>query len=216
MSPPFQRTITVLLADRQSLFCAGLQTSLTSAKDIQIVGEAQDGFETQKLVAELRPQILLFEINMPGPHPLELQEWVRKHAPETITLVLTAQDRDNDLAMMMEAGVAGYLYKHESAEELENAIRRAAQGEILFDQAQLARARQWQEEVGSKLKQLTHRERDLLQLVVMGKTDKQISLELGLVERTVRYHLQKIYEKLGVSTRVEAAVQAVKWGLIQK
>jgi len=210
MSPPFQQTITVLLADHHSLSRAGLQTLLASANDIQIVGEAQDGFETQKLVGELYPHILLLEINMPGPHPLVLQGWVRKHAPQTITLVLTAHDRDDHLAMMMEAGVTGYLCKTESAGQLVEAIRRAARGEILFDETQLARAGQWQAEVGSRLKQLTHRERQILGLLGRGYDNKMIAGELAVTVKTTMYHITNLLRKLGLKNRQEAALWAMK------
>ena len=205
-----QKPVTILLANDHSILRTGILAVLAEAGDMTVVGEAQDGFEMQKLVAKLRPQILLLEMEMPGLHPIELQRWVRKHSPKTITVVLSAHDRDDYLAMMMEAGTAGYLCKNETAEQLVNAIRRAAQGEMLFDQAQFARARQWQEEVGSRLKQLTRRERQILELLGKGLDSKSIAGVVDVSVKTVSYHITNIISKLGVQSRQEAAIWAVK------
>ncbi|MBI3340538.1 MAG: response regulator transcription factor [Chloroflexi bacterium] len=205
-----QKPITILLVNDHSVFCTGILAVLARAGDMTVVGEAQDGFETQKLAAKLRPQILLLGMETPGPHPIELQEWVRKHSPKTITLVLSAYDRDDSLAAMMEAGVAGYLCENEPPEQLVNAIRRAAQGEILFDQAQLARARQWQEEVESRLKQLSHRERQILGLLGKGYDNKMIAGELAIAIKTVMYHITNLLRKLGLKNRQEAALWVLK------
>ncbi|MBI2759061.1 MAG: response regulator transcription factor [Chloroflexi bacterium] len=205
-----QKPIAILLANNHSVFRTGTLDVLALAGDMTVIGEAQDGFETQKLVAKLRPQILLLEMKMPGPHPLEIQEWVRKHSPKTITLVLTAYNRDDSLATMMDAGVAGYLCENETPEQLVNAIRRAAQGEILFDQAQLVRASQWQEEVGSRLKQLTHRERQILGLLGKGYDNKMVAGELAIAIKTAMYHITNLLRKLGLKNRQEAAIWALK------
>src|SRR4026207_676099 len=106
-----QKSITVLIADDHEMTRKGILEFLEQAPDIQIVGEAQDGDEIKRFVADLRPQILLLDLIMPNLIPAELERWVRTNYPETITLVLTAHDRDAYLSNMMEAGVAGYLDK---------------------------------------------------------------------------------------------------------
>ncbi len=134
--------IRLVLADDQEITRKGIRAMLSGAPDIEVVGEAKDGNEAQELTARLRPHILLLDLIMPGPRPYEVERWVRANCPETITLILTAHDRDAYLAEMVEAGAAGYLTKEISAQRLIEAIRRAVRGEALFDQTQLARAPQ--------------------------------------------------------------------------
>jgi DNA-binding NarL/FixJ family response regulator len=186
---------------------AGLRAILSSTPDINIVGEAQDGFEAKKLVDQLRPKILLLDLKMPGPPPAEIEKWVRSHCPETTTLVLTAHDRSAYLAEMMEAGVAGFLTKDSPSDRLIEAIRRAAGGNVLFTIEQIERVRRWRSEIGSKLESLTKREWEVLMLVKCGRTNYQIADELRITETTVRFHLRNIYEKIHVCNRAEA----VKW-----
>jgi len=119
------KTITVLLADDHPVAREGVRGILAKLPDIQIVGEAQNEKEVKELVAKLHPKILLLDLKMPGTSPFEIEKWVRENYPETITLVLTAHDRDFYLAGMMDAGIAGYLSKTERADNLIAAIRRA-------------------------------------------------------------------------------------------
>jgi DNA-binding NarL/FixJ family response regulator len=144
-------TTRVLIADDHPVTRAGIRAILEGAPDIEVVAEAQDGLEAQRLVAELCPRILLLDLVMPGPRPREIEAWVRAHYPETITLVLTAHDRDVFLAEAIEGGVAGFLTKEEAPHRLVKAIRRAARGETLISGEQLARARHWRREVGGAM-----------------------------------------------------------------
>jgi len=185
----------------------GLRAMLSQAEDIEVVGEARDGFETQKLVTELRPNILLLDYKMPGPRPADLERWVRENCPETATLVLTAHDHRSHLAVMMEAGVAGYLKKGIPESALIDSIRRAAQGVVHFDTDQLLMARQWDENVGTKWKSLSKRERDILKLLANGAGNPFIASELDISTRTVEGHVQNILRKLEVGT----CRQAVTW-----
>ena len=154
MSVSSKKTVTILLADDHPIAREGIRKLLAQANGMKIIGEAKDGFEVQELVPKLRPQVLLLDLKMPGPRPAELEKWVRENYRETITLVLTAHDRDAYLAAMIDAGVSGYLGKNERAEQLIEAIRRAVKGEVLFDRTQIERAKRWREEVGNKLNQL--------------------------------------------------------------
>ncbi len=206
--------IRLLLADDHPATRAGIRVILARAPDIFVVGEAQDGYEAQRLVAELRPHILLLDLQMPGPRPSEVEKWVRVHYPETITLILTAHERDAYLAGMADAGAAGFLGKNRPPEQLIDAIRRAAHGEILFDSEQLTRIRRWREEVGQRWDSLTERERQVLTLVAQGKTDQQIADELHLHVKTVGNHVSNILHKLNVVTRTEAAVWAIHEGFV--
>ncbi len=199
-----QKIITVLLADDHEMTRKGIRNFLEQVQDIQVVGEAQGGDEIKRLVADLRPQILLLDLIMPDLSPAELEKWVRTNYPETITLVLTSHDRDTYLSSMMEAGVAGYLDKKLRAAQLISAIRRAARGEILFDKKQLERARRWREAVSQKWESLSDREREVLQMLTEGVENKAIAASLGIAVNTVEKHLENIYKKLGVASRTEA------------
>lgn len=199
-----KNTISLLLTDDDPILRAGLRAVLTKANDIKIVGEAANGMEAQQMVISLRPKILLLDLKMPGMSAAELERWVREHYPETITLVLTAHDRDAYLASMIEAGAAGYISKGESAEALIGAIRRAAQGEILFDVEQFARARRWRETVSEKWASLTDREREVIKLVADGLDNKAIAKTLHITSRTAAFHITHIMEKLGVDSRQKA------------
>ena len=141
---------------------------------------------------------------MPNLSPVELEKWVREHYPETITLVLTAHDRDSYLAGMMDAGAAGYLDKKLKGNDLIAAIRRAARGEFIFDKGQIERARRWREEVTAKWESLSDREREVLHLLTEGQDNHAIADTLGISINTVEKHLKNLYEKLGVTSRTEA------------
>jgi DNA-binding NarL/FixJ family response regulator len=204
-------TITLLLVDDHPLARAGIREILAEADDIQIVGEAQNGDEVKELLAQQPTKILLLDLKMPGTSPAELERWVRKHCPETVTLVLTAHDRDFYLAEMIDAGVAGYLSKGERAENLIAAIRRAAAGEALITEAQLERAKRWREEAGDKWGELTKREREILLLVAEGLRSQAIANKLCITLKTVAFHVSTILDKLGVESRYEAAAWLYKY-----
>jgi DNA-binding NarL/FixJ family response regulator len=207
----FQKTITVILADDHPLARAGVSIILSKALGIRIVGEAKDGADAMKLVAKLRPRILLLDLKMPGPSPVEVEKWVRENYPQTVTLVLTAHDRDVYLADMMDAGVAGYLCKNERAENLISAIRRAASGETMFTEEQFSRAHHWRKNVGEKWNSLTEREHEILELLVRGFDNKTISKTLEITLRTTSYHVTNILSKLEVGSRQEAIAWMIKY-----
>lgn len=201
---PDRNVITVLLADDHPTTRAGIRAILQKAPDINVVGEADNGNDTMRLVAELGPQILLLDLQMPGPSPAELERWVRKNHPGTTTLVLTAHDRDAYLASMMDAGAAGFLAKTEKEEQLIAAIRRAAHGEILFKSEQLVRAQRWREEAGNKWKTLTRREREILRLFANGLDNEAIAKKLNISPKTIAFHFTNIMDKLEVRSRHES------------
>lgn len=120
------KIITLLLADDHPIAREGVRGILSSAPDIQIVGEAENGDGVKELLPTLRPDVLILDLKMPGTVPTEIEKWVRENYPETVTLVLSAHDRDHYLAGMIEAGVAGYLHKSERAENLIAAIDSAS------------------------------------------------------------------------------------------
>ncbi len=210
MSNGQAKPITVLIADDHEMTRQGIRNALNHAPDMKVVGEAQDGDEIKQLVASLRPRILLLDLVMPKLSPTELEKWARENYPETITLILSAHDRDAYLSNMMDAGAAGYLCKNKKAEQLIVAIRRAASGESLFDEEQFLRAKRWREEVGNKLNQLTRRELEILKLLAKGYDNAAISQELTITIRTTTYHITNLLKKLGLKNRQEAAIWALK------
>ena len=203
-------TIRVVLADDHPPTRQGVRAALESAPDIDVVGEAGDGVEAKKLVAALGPDILLLDLIMPGPKPADIERWVRHNHPETITLILTAHDRDALLAEMAAAGAAGFLTKDEDTHALITAIRRAAQGEALYTPEQLERVHRWREEVGQRWESLTEREQEVLCLVAAFRTDAEIATELCISEKTIGHHVSHILDKLGMSSRREVARWAFK------
>lgn len=202
--------ITVLLADDHPVTRAGIRAILNTAPDIQVIGEAASGFDVQRMVGELLPQVLLLDLQMPGPRPSELEAWVRQHYPEVVTLVLTAHSRDAYLATMMDAGVAGFLSKGDSEHHLIESIRRVAKGDMLFSKEQVERAVRWRTVAGNSWYSLTERQRDVLRLVARGMQNARIADELGVTTKTVAFHMTKIMKSLGVSTRSEAVAWMIQ------
>jgi DNA-binding NarL/FixJ family response regulator len=196
--------ITLVFADDHAVTRAGIRMILSQAPDIQIVGEAENGLEVQGLVERLRPQVLLLDLKMPGPPPAEIEKWVRTHCPETATLVLTAHDRDYYLTAMIDSGAVGLIDKNQPGEILIGAIRRAAQGEILFDERQMNRARHWRATAGAKWASLTERERQALTLLAQGLDRVETASRLEIVPKTVDYHIAHILKKLDVKSYKEA------------
>jgi DNA-binding NarL/FixJ family response regulator len=196
--------ITVLIADDHPLIRIGICALLENTPDITVVGEAQDGDQALKLVAELHPQILLLDLKMPGVSAASLEKWVRTHHPDTTTLVLTAHDRDAYLAQMVEVGVSGYIDKNVHGNSLVSAIRRAISGEMLFSSDQLERVRRWHKEEGARWASLTRREREVLRLLAKGWGNGKISSALNISMKTVAFHITNILVKLQVASRQEA------------
>lgn len=187
---------------------------LADAPDIAIVGIAEDGVQTQQLVAELRPHVLLLDLVMPGPSPAKIVLWVNSNHPKTAVLVLTAHDRDYYLAQMLEAGAAGYLDKGARTQQLCDAIRTAAAGQMLFTQEQCQRVRAWQAEVQALWQSLTPREQEVLRLICQGQSNQEIAQTLVISIHTVETHMGNLLDKLGVASRAEAAMWATKSGIL--
>ena len=198
--------IRVLVADDHAVVRAGIRAALEKAADIEVVGEAHNGAEVQRLTAELRPDVVLLDLVMPGLRPAEFVRWSRDNCPETEVLPLTAHDHDYYLTEMLEAGAAGFLAKSEPLERLAERIRCAAQGQILFSKEQRERVEHWREEVSTRWESLTVREREVLLLLAKGLDNAAIATTLGVTVKAVEHHVTNILCKLGLDSRLKAAV----------
>lgn len=203
-------TITILIADDELIARAGIRAILEKADDFEIVGEAQDGFEVQKLVPELRPKIALLDYRMPGPRAFLLEEWIRENYPETIALILTTHDRDSYLSKTIDSGMVGFLLKNEKAEQLILSIRQATEGTVCFSEEQIERAQKWKQTVEIKWESLSTRERELLRCLARGENNKTIAESLTVSIKTVEFHISNILKKLDMNSRVEAIVWMLK------
>lgn len=195
--------IRVLLADDHPAMRAGIRAILENAPDIEIVGEANNGAEVEKLVAGLQPQVLLLDLRMPDTRPAELVACLRSHCPETAVLILTAHNLDAYLSAVVRAGAAGFVLKEEAPETIVATVRRAARRERLFSDWQLKRAQQWHQEVGELWESLTDREREVLGLLAEGLNTAAIAELLTVTSKTVEYHVTNILGKLCLTSRLE-------------
>jgi len=211
--------VRILLADDHALFRDGI-ASLLRAWDHDVVGQAADGPSTVTLAIELRPDLVLMDVAMPG-GGLEATRQLADRAPEVAIVMLTASEDIEDLFQAIRAGARGYLLKNLEARELrsmldaiergEAAITPAIAGRIL---AELARGAANPVAAPSVPDQLTERELEVLRGVVGGFTNKEIAGGLGLSENTVKFHLRNILDKLHAQSRAEAAARAVREGLV--
>jgi len=207
--------IRVLLADDHPLVRAGISAILSGEADLKVVGEAGDGHEARRLSAQLEPDVLLLDLSMPGPPARDTVTWLQSNYPRVKVLVLTAYDDDVYVRGLVAAGVAGYVLKDEMPEAIVRAIRTVHRGDTWLSGHLL---RKLAAGVGNARREpetpvLSPRETDVLRLLVAGMTDREIGEELGIAERTVRYALRSVYDKLGVDSRAEAAAQAARWGI---
>ncbi len=212
-----ESTIRVLLADDHPLMRAGIRATLVTEEDFTFVGEATNGDEVWELCCETKPDVVLLDLNMPGPPAVDTVRFLHEQCPDTNIMILTTCDDGAYVRSLISAGAVGYVLKEEAADVLARAIRAVVQGDTWFSRAvveKMASLAIQEQPAGAVV--LSERERQVLQLVVAGETDRQIGHVLGLAERTVRHYLQSIYSKLGVGTRVEAAVHAVSMGLVKE
>jgi DNA-binding NarL/FixJ family response regulator len=213
---PDTRPITVLLADDHPLVRTGIRTALSAAPSLVLIGEATTGDEAQQMCQQHMPDILLLDLHMPGPPPVETVRFLQTYAPTVRVLILTAYDDDVYVKDMLRAGVAGYILKDVATESIVQAIVTVAQGGTWLSQSIAEKLVQWGtgEPQPRTPANLTPRETEVLRLVTAGKTNQEIGGQLAISEKTVEKHLREIFIKLGVSSRVEAAVRAVRENLV--
>lgn len=203
-----QELVRVLIADDHPLIHEGVRSALSGDETLELIGVASDGHECQQMAQSLMPDVLLLDLNMPGPPPLETLSELNKRCPGLKVLVLSAHDDYVSVRALLRAGVNGYVLKNEALDILLQAIRTVALGGTWFSQIvvqKLARTARITPE-------FTKRERDVLHCLARGASNDMIAAELDVTERTIRFHLKNIYRKLDVETRGEAIVWAVRAG----
>ena len=209
--------IRVLIADDHAVVRQGLRTFLELQEDIEVVGDAADGEAALAGVQRHEPDVVLMDLVMPNLGGVEAIRRLRELRPETRVLVLTSFLDDEKLFPAVRAGAAGYLLKDIEPAELVRAIRTVADGEALLHPAVAARLMEEFSDTERPVAEeaLTAREREVLLLIARGLPNKQIALELGIAEKTVKTHVSSILSKLGLTDRTQAALYAVRAGLIE-
>lgn len=209
--------IRLLLVDDHTLFRSGLRVLMQRHPGFTVVGEAADGAEAVKRARQLRPDVVLMDLNMPGLSGLEALQLMRQESPDTVVLILTVSESRHDLLNALRAGAAGYLIKNIDADFLIQSIKRAVNGESLVSpsmmDALIDQARQDPAGQNAHLS-LTPREREVLACLGQGESNKEIARRFDLAESTVKIHVQKIFKKLNLSSRAQAAVYAVANDLV--
>lgn len=197
--------IKILLADDHPLIRTGLRASLEEDEKLTVVEEASNGTDALRLCQELSPDILLLDLNMPGPSPATMVHAVTEQCPQVKIIILTAYDDEVYIRKLVGLGVAGYILKDEAPETLVRAIHAALEGDTWFSRRVidiLATPTTGSGDIENNYN-LTERESEVLQQLVKGNSNSQIAEMLVITEGTVKNHLVNIYQKLGVHSRAE-------------
>ena len=226
MSQPLQvdeqalAQIRVLIVDDHDLFRSGLR-NLLEDEGVHVVGEASAGQEALNIVREVAPDVVVMDLNMPGMGGVEATRHISTIAPLTRVVMLTISDQDNDVIDAILAGACGYLLKDSSIQELIAGIKAASRGESLISPTiaskvlQRVRASSTQPEIESTIRaELSEREIEVLKLIANGKDNAMIAGELHISPKTVKNHISNILMKLQIDNRIQAAVYAVRSGIV--
>jgi DNA-binding NarL/FixJ family response regulator len=205
-----EKKITVLLVDDHSLVRRGFRRMLEDEPDMEVVGEAGDGEESIKLAKQLHPQVVVMDCALPGLNGLQATRQIMEDSPETAVLMLSMHTESTWVRQAIEAGAKGYVLKNAMDLELGAAIRKVAAGETVFD----PQVEQRSVLKGERSAALTQRELQVLQMIVDGKSNKEIATALDLSANTVAVHRANIMNSLGIHKTAELVVYAIRTGLV--
>lgn len=205
----------VVLADDHPVVRSGIRNLLEKVPEIEVIGEASGGEEALRLAETLLPDVLLLDMEMPDLKGVEVAQRLRARGSPVRILALSAYDDKQYILELLSNGASGYLVKEEAPETIIEAVRGVARGEQGWVSRKVAsQMADWIHADEPGRMGLTVRELDVLRLVVSGKTNQEIGINLGISEKTVEKHLEGVFSKLGVASRVEAAVIAVRKGFV--
>ncbi len=213
--------IRVMIVDDHLIVREGLRLILETAEMVEVVGEAVDGADCLRLVPEVRPEVILMDLQMPRMDGITAIGHLRHDHPEIAIVILTTYNEDDLMVRGLQAGARGYLLKDSSRENLLDAIQAAAKGETLLKPEILARVLSVSrsdpkpDPVPQTESPLTERELEVLSAAARGERSKEIAYRLGITERTVKAHLQSIYQKFGVDSRAAAVAIAAQKGWLK-
>lgn len=206
--------IRIVIADDHPVVRRGLVFFLKTQSDINVIGEANNGHEAVRLAEELQPDMMLMDLLMPGCNGLEATKLIKEKFPHIHILILTSFSDQDHVLPAVEAGAAGYQLKDVEPDVLVQAIRDIVQGgKSLHPKATHHVLNQFTSGK-RKLDELTSREKDVLKEIAMGKSNKEIAASLYITEKTVKTHVSNILAKLGLADRTQAALYAVRIGLV--
>jgi DNA-binding NarL/FixJ family response regulator len=215
--------LRILLVDDHVLFRKGVAALLARREEIQVVGEASDGLEAISAAREIIPDVILMDIGMPNCNGLEATKRIKREMPHVKIVILTVSDDDHDLFEAIKSGAQGYLLKDLEPYQLYDLLESISRGEAPLSGAiaakilkEFTRPDKTSEQEPELIDDLTARETSILQLVSEGKTNKEIASILFISENTVKIHLRNILEKLHLQNRIQAAVYAVRQGLVDE
>ena len=206
-------TIRILLVDDHSMVRQGLRLFLKYDPELEVVGEASDGAEALRLARELQPDVVVMDLVMPVMDGITATATIRRELPDTEVLALTSVLEDASVVGAVRVGAIGYLLKDTQAEALCQAIKAAAAGQVQLTPRAAARLMQAVSAPESP-EALTERETEVLRLLAQGQSNKQIARKLNNTEQTIKSHVSRILSKLGVQSRTQATLYAIRTGLV--
>ena len=207
------RSIRVMVVDDHAVVRAGLEQLLASFPDVEVVGSAGGGAEAVELSAEHEPDVVLMDLSMPEVDGIEATRRIAEPTPATRVVIFTSFSERDRILSAIDAGAIGYLLKDAEPEEIHRGLQAAARGESPLA-AKAAQAVVAARIESRPVRELTDREREVLVLVATGLANKQIARRLGITEKTVKAHLTRLFQRLGVTDRTQAALWAERHGLL--
>jgi DNA-binding NarL/FixJ family response regulator len=219
--PAAEAPITVVIADDHRSFGEALEVALDRELDLRVIEVVTDGESAIESAAKEQPDIVLMDLQMPGVDGIEATRRIHDEANGTAVIILSGQNDDVSLARAIQAGARGYLRKTEAVRGLADAIRRAHRGEPLHTSSEveeslrrLRRRRALDGNLAQRIDRLTPRETEILQRMANGDTPETIARELGMSKHTLRTHTQNVLTKLGVHSKLDAIVAAIRYGKV--